>query len=469
MMEAGNENMNPKFNMPVHKPDPDLWNRIESEMDYLEMVETTNMNVKEMPVHSPAERVWQAIETRLPFIPYYRRSYFRVGMVMIAIILVSFLGWIISQLIIDISPEEISPAENTTIQPTAEPEETATIYRNVEADASQMEDGKKEDASMAEAIAVETSQLSGKDASTELIPAINKEPEAVMTEDLFPLAREKPKEPAGKKGESFKMASYRFNNTTSSTLMADEDEYFMPKRKKGHITLGAYTMPEYMHFAEGAPDNSALSSNYGMSLKYSWSTFFIETGLGYRQFMANSLYGINFSDLNLLGSVMLMEFQILQYYDEEGELVIEKIYKPTFVEVYDTSTLVVEENTTQRYSFIDVPIYFGKVLWSKNRYALAVKGGTRINIPLNNKENVPTPPPQDADIVTVEPMAVLASKFFVQFNVALENRIHFNDRGYISIDPMIGYHQQSIEYYNGLKRQSSWSGGLRVGIHYQLK
>jgi hypothetical protein len=108
-------------------------------------------------------------------------------------------------------------------------------------------------------------------------------------------------------------------------------------------------------------------------------------------------------------------------------------------------------------------------LWSKNRYALAVKGGTRINIPLNNKENVPTPPPQDADIVTVEPMAVLASKFFVQFNVALENRIHFNDRGYISIDPMIGYHQQSIEYYNGLKRQSSWSGGLRVGIHYQLK
>ena len=51
MMETGNENMNPKFKLPVHKPDPDLWNRIESEMDYLEMVESTNMNVKEMPVH----------------------------------------------------------------------------------------------------------------------------------------------------------------------------------------------------------------------------------------------------------------------------------------------------------------------------------------------------------------------------------------------------------------------------------
>ena len=127
MMEAGNENMNPKFKMPVHKPDPDLWNRIESEMDYLEMVESTNMNVKEMPVHTPAERVWQAIESRLPFIPYYRRAYFRVGIVMLAIVLVSFLGWLISQLIIDITPESINPVENTTIQPTADPDETLKI------------------------------------------------------------------------------------------------------------------------------------------------------------------------------------------------------------------------------------------------------------------------------------------------------------------------------------------------------
>jgi hypothetical protein len=243
----------------------------------------------------------------------------------------------------------------------------------------------------------------------------------------------------------------------------------MPRRKRGHFTLGAYTMPEYMRFADGAPDNAALSTNYGMSFKYNWSSFFIETGLGYRQFMANSLYGINFSDLNLLGSVMLMEFQIVQYVNDEGELVVEKIYTPTFVEVYDTSTLVVEEKTEQRYSFIDLPIYFGKVLWSKNRYSLAVKGGTRINIPLKNEENIPTPMAQDADIVTVEPMAVLASKFFVQFNLSLENRIHFTDRGYISLDPMIGYHQQSIEYYNDIRRQSSWSAGFRVGIHYQLK
>ena len=68
-MEPGNENMNTKFNLPVHRPDPELWNRIETEMDYLDLVESQDVNVSEMPERSPAEKVWQAIESRLPFIP----------------------------------------------------------------------------------------------------------------------------------------------------------------------------------------------------------------------------------------------------------------------------------------------------------------------------------------------------------------------------------------------------------------
>ena len=469
MMEAGNENINPKFNLPVHQPDPDLWNRIEAEMDYLEMVGSTNMNVKEMPVHSPAERVWQAIEARLPFIPYYRRAYFRMGMVVVALLLVSFLGWVISQMIIDITPEAKSPTENTTIQPPAEPQETATIYRNVEADASQMDDGTKEDFDVAGAAFTGSGVDRNNHTEAGTNPEVAGAAENAASPQLFPLAREKPAASTREQNTALEMASYRFQKKTSSALMADEDAYFMPERKKGHLTLGVYSMAEYMQFSEGAPDNSALSSNYGLSLKYGWSTYFLETGLGYRQFMANSLYGINFSDLNFLGSVVLMEFQIVQYYNDEGELVVEKIYKPTFVQVFDTSSVVVEEETEQRYSFIDIPLYFGKVIWSKNRYSLAVKAGTRINLPLKFQENIPAPPPQDADIVTVEPVAVLSSKFFVQFTLAMENRIYFSDRGYFSLDPMIGYHRQNIEYFNGLRKQSSWSGGLKVGVHYQFK
>jgi hypothetical protein len=469
-MEAGNENMNPKFKLPVHKPDPDLWNRIETEMDYQEMVEATNMNTREMPVHSPAERVWQAIEARLPFIPYYRRSYFRVSMVVLAIFLVSFLGWIISQLIIDISPQAAPPTENTTIQPVASPDETATSYHHVEADASLKEQGVKEEIAATRNIYTQPIVNQEYSVAAESPPMTAEAAKKSLEEELFPLAREKPDPYRESRGHIPEMTSYRLSKPTSSTLMVDGDEYYMPKRKKGHITLGAYTMPEYMHFSEGAPDNSALSSDYGMSFKYNWGTYFFESGLGYRQFTANSLYGINFSDLNLLGSVLLVsEYQIVQYYNDEGELVIEKILKPTFVQIYDTSTVVVEEETQQRYSFVDIPLYFGKVVWSKNRYALAVKAGTRFNFPLKNTENTPTPPPQDADLVTVEPIAILASKFFVQFNLSLENRIHFSDRGYISFDPMFGYHRQSIQYFNEVKRQSSFSAGLRVGIYYQLK
>jgi hypothetical protein len=244
----------------------------------------------------------------------------------------------------------------------------------------------------------------------------------------------------------------------------------MPDRKKGHYTLGAFTEPEYMQFTGDAPDNSALSTNYGLSLKYSWSTFFVETGLGYRQFTANSLYGINFADLQLLGSVLVVnEYQIVQYYNDEGELIIEKIYKPHFVQVYDTTSVVVEEETDQKYSFIDIPIYFGKVMYTQGRYAIALKGGARLNFPLKFTENAPVIPANDADLVTVEPIAVLASKFFVQFNLGMENRIFFSDRGYFTLEPTIGYHQQSIEYSNEIKRQSSWSAGLRLGFYYQLK
>lgn len=469
-MEAGNENMNPKFSLPVHQPDPDLWNRIGSEMDYQAMVDAHNMNVREMPVHSPAERVWLAIESRLPFIPLYRRSYFRVGLVMLAILLVSFLGWIISQMIIDITPETQAPSGNTSVPDVNGPDKTASWNLPESEKSTAMPVIKEEDLLAADALAAETgSSMNPAPAQEELVAAYET-PEPQRTPELFPLAQEKPASPTGRPTDVLEMASYRFDQTASSALPADEDDYFMPKRKKGHYSLGAHTMPEYMMFTQGAPDESALSSSYGLSFKYNWSTLFVETGIGYRQFNANSLYGINFSDLNLLGSVLVVtDFQIVQYYNDEGELVIEKIYKPRFVEVYDTSSMVVEEKTEQRYSFIDIPVYFGKVVWSKNRYALAVKGGTRINIPLKNPTSAPVPASQDADIVTVEPIAVLASKTFIQFNLAMENRIYFTDRGYFSVDPMIGYHQQSVEYVNEIKKQSSWSAGLRVGIHYQLK
>jgi len=468
MMEPGNENMNSKFKLPVHKPDPDLWNRIETEMDYLEMVEGANMNVKEMPVHSPAERVWQAIEARLPFIPYYRRSYFRVGMVMLAILLVSFLGWIISRLIIDISPEDVSPQGNPIIQETSAPDRSTSGILHQDETSSTVTQSTENNIPAQNAIISNIAAVGEEEATNISLTATSTD--SREPSDMYPLAREKPSPPPGREPEILTMASYRLGKPASSNIILDEDSYFIPKRKKGHFTLGAYTMPEYMHFAEEVPDNSALSTNYGLSFKYNWSTFFVETGLGYRQFAANSLYGINFSDLQFLGSVLVAnEYQVIQYYNDDGELVLERIYQPTFVQVYDTSSVVVEEETDQHYSFIDIPLYLGKVLWSKNRYSLAVKAGTRLNIPLKNEIIAPVPPPQDADIVTVEPIAVLASKFFMQFNLVLENRIHFSDRGYLSFDPMIGYHQQSIEYFNKVEKQSSWSAGLRIGIHFQLK
>lgn len=467
-MEPVNEHMGSKFNLPVHKPDPDLWNRIEAEMDYLEMVEGANMNVKQMPVHSPAERVWQSIEARLPFIPYYRRSYFRVGMVMLAIILVSFLGWIISQLILDITPEAVSPQGSPIIQETTAPEKSTSSL--VPSDKAFTRDAASSENIIPAQHAIQNSIAGVGEEETTPVPLTAASTDSREPSDMYPLAREKPSPPPGRDNQPLEMAAYRFSPPASSSIIVGEDEYFMPKRKKGHVTVGAYTMPENMHFAEDVPDPSALSSDYGASVKYGWSTFFIETGLGYRQFTANSLYGINFSDLNFLGSVLVVnDYQIIQYYNDDGELVLERIYNPTFVQVYDTASVVVEEETDQEYSFLDIPLYFGKVLWSKNRYSLAVKAGTRFNIPLKNPVNEPVPPSQDADIVTVEPIAVLASKFFVQFNIALENRIHVSDRAYISLDPMIGYHNQTIEYFNRVEKQSSWSAGLRVGIHYQLK
>lgn len=468
-MEAGNENMNSKFNLPVHKPDPDLWNRIESEMDYLEMVENYDMNVKEMPVYTPAERVWQAIEARLPFIPYYRRSYFRVSMVVVALLLVTFLGWIISRLIADITPEPVQPSEVNTYQSTSQTDE-APAATPLQSPALPAVTGQEDrDATRPEAVGVSASSQQAQPSVTVVAVAPQAPQEEPEPQGLFPLPREKPGPQAHPSPTPWTMPSFSIATSSSPSLMSGEDEYFKPARKKGYYTLGAFTEPEYMQFAENAPDNSALSTSYGLSLKYGRKDFFVETGLGFRQFTASSLYGINFADLQLLGSVLVVnEYQIVQYYNDEGELIIEKIYKPRFVEVYDTTSTVVEEETGQQYSFIDVPLYFGKVMYTHGRYSIGLKGGARLNFPLKFTENTPVIPANDADLVTVEPIAVLASKFFFQFNLGMENRVFINPRGYFSFEPTIGFHQQSIEYSNGIKKQSSWSAGMRIGFHYQL-
>jgi len=468
-MEPGNENMNSKFSLPVHKPDPDLWNRIESEMDYLEMVENYDMNVKEMPVYTPAERVWQAIESRLPFIPYYRKSYFRVSMAIVALLLISFLGWIISQLIIDITPEAVAPVEMNSLHDSSQPAKPAAVTPGAETAVPTVTGSKGTYRENPDAVPASLTSDAPATSRPVVLNTTLPEPEQQATAELFPPARDRPDAESHHASPPGTMPSFALGQPSSPSLMNGEDDYFMPERRKGHWTLGAFTAPEYMQFAGDSPDNSALSASYGLSARYGWKDFFVETGLGYRQFTANSLYGINFADLQLLGSVLVTnEYQIVQYYNDEGELIIEKIYKPHFVQVFDTTSTVVEENTDQQYSFIDVPLYFGKVMHTGGRYAIALKGGARLNFPLKFSQNAPVIPANDADLVTVEPIAVLASKFFVQLNLGMENRVYINPNGYFSFEPTIGYHQQSIEYTNGTRKQSSWSAGLRIGFYYQL-
>jgi hypothetical protein len=54
--------------MPLHKPNADLWDRIETELD----IQPVTSNMDELPVYNPTQNLWNSINTRLNFYKYAR-------------------------------------------------------------------------------------------------------------------------------------------------------------------------------------------------------------------------------------------------------------------------------------------------------------------------------------------------------------------------------------------------------------
>jgi len=74
--------------MPLHKPNADLWDSIETELD----LQPITGNIDELPVHHPEQKLWNSINTRLNFNKYAGYTFYSLITITSLVLLFVFLN-----------------------------------------------------------------------------------------------------------------------------------------------------------------------------------------------------------------------------------------------------------------------------------------------------------------------------------------------------------------------------------------
>ncbi len=505
-MDLERNHMNQHYDLPLHRPSMDLWDRIEGELEFLDMVQIYGLNLNDLPEHGPDHLTWQNIEDRLPVTPVYERTYFKISRTILALGLLVFFAWIISRLIPGtVQQSQIIPTENdinleNTLNKATQNQSTEN--RTAKFDPSAVTgkvsgtDKQAENAITAETSSKENSGTVAEKMNSFTIPGNSSHKQKA---DISPAvtgrnkAGEISSAPDENNTNSFenttavaaipvsdsrsldysKMSVYGINRIKGYGLSSPgkpdaRTKYFVNKYRT--IEIGLNERMEINELPGGFPSGTYVSSTPELNIRIGFKGFFVESGIGYKQFDVENQYGLNYYKLNYLGSVLVMnEYQIIQYVNSDGEIVVEKIYHPRLVNVFDTTAVVTPTTATSHYKYLEIPVFIGKQIYSRNIWSLNVITGVRLNFPLKTVEVLPNAGDQSFDYVNIDRVATMGHQFYAQFFAGIENKFLLTNWLNFSLEPSFSYNSQKMTLDNMVVQHNGFSFGLRAGLSVNIK
>jgi len=223
--------------------------------------------------------------------------------------------------------------------------------------------------------------------------------------------------------------------------------------------IGFYFTPEVVFY----PDDSIPNQrNYTFDVTGKWlkNEFFVESGLGVSFSSDDGRYAIDYEKfLGTYDDVYNVTFDTTP----GGDIV--PIYHTNIVDVYDSISKFKIEQTKNKYTYLQIPVYIG-FQKQVNRFGWFIKGGPILSILIH--ENIPTPDAGNDKIIDVDQQ--MPSRINTNWQLAFSAGLNYqlSDKVSIAIEPIFKYYLNSQYQRKYITTRHPYSVGLRTGLLFNF-
>ncbi|HSG67174.1 MAG TPA: hypothetical protein VK994_00610 [Bacteroidales bacterium] len=229
--------------------------------------------------------------------------------------------------------------------------------------------------------------------------------------------------------------------------------------RKAAWQLGILLTPAISYYPDDSI-NSQRSITFDASIKWTRKEFFIESGLGISFAKDDGKYNIDYE--KFLGSYDDV-YNVTFDTTESGAVV--PVYHTNEVNVYDSISRYKVEQTQNRYTYLQVPLYVG---FNKdvNRFGWFIKGGPVFSLLIH--ENIPQPDAGNDRIVGLDQHMAARVKTYWQFAISAGMSYQLSNKVSITIEPTFRYFLNSQYERKYISTRHPYSIGLRTGLLFNF-
>ncbi len=506
-------------NLPIHQPDLDLWDRIDTELD----LENVSGNLGKLPKHSAGLSVWNSINKKLIFEHYLR--YFYIAGIGIAAIVLFFIFMntsgnhrksnssnrskvndqtenqnVISKqnILSNATPSDVSDKRNANslgknlknktlfIKLPNDKLEKINSIQNELKEAEEIKSGNNINPGSTvnqpiKRLVIENQQNQNNKANDHLLVSnvLTDTNQTVTMDDIHKDQHNQRVISPETLNENTITTAAKVKSDTNqdaNNIITIETNGIDPRKvhlkatnqpvKKGMYTIGAdYTISKIYN-----PDRFAYADNktmgqYGITLKYNYSHWFIQTGVNFSKF----------SDyLNYNSDQKLNQFRTYNYvdsviYNPQGAIIQYITHPVTFNDSVLFQQLI---NATKKYSLMNIPLMFG-YQYGYGRFSLSLKAGIMCTFIISEKETILLPDIQNVSVLKVYSDITSIRRTNWAGVLSAEIDYHINKRWGISIEPMLQYYfkpnYNEMDINNNIHNSSPYLMGVKTGLFYKFK
>lgn len=482
--------------LPVHKPDADLWDRIDTALD----LQPVSANLDQLPQYSPNIGLWKSISFKLSVYQYIKYLYFAGATTITAVVLFlvfnnhSQLNKSENQNVdnLILNPEKISKF-STEKKPL--PNKLIEVNKNNKEILNKESDFGKEKKNTTSDLVVKTANpviLKSKISVAEKIKNTDKMSETISKSDANILMQDvdnmanivKPFKPEvdtelkttkAAEIESTQAVEAK-NKTTEHKSEKDEDIQGVEPRKVNMKSVNAfskktiskigvdYSILKIYNKQSFSIAYTEILHQYGVNYQINYGAYLLQTGLSLSRFNDNMTTKADFqkdklTKYNYVDSVI---------YNQQGEI-IQYITHP----VIFNDSVIYQDNVPVRksYTLLNIPVLIG-YQWCIAKFDIAIKSGLMCTMVISGKESIDLPVAADIKVLKTE--AVKSSFYAVNWSAVVSSSVSYNFAKHwgISVEPIVYYYFKPMydnkDIFPDYAKKSPYIFGLKSGLYYKF-
>jgi hypothetical protein len=223
--------------------------------------------------------------------------------------------------------------------------------------------------------------------------------------------------------------------------------------------LGIFFTPEVVFYPDDSIPNQR-SYTFEATGRWVKNEFFIESGLGLSFSSDDGNYAIDYE--KFLGSYDDV-YNVTFDTTESGAVV--PIYHTNLVNVYDSIDRYKVEQTKNRYTYLQIPVYIG-FQKEVNRFGWFIKGGPILSLLIH--ENIPEPDAGNDKIISVDRQMPGRVNSTWQLGFSAGMTYQLSPKVSIAIEPTFRYYLSSQYQRKYITTRHPYSVGLRTGLLFNF-